>query len=94
MIKSIFQSVVAAFAVTVLALGWPIWLASAAMITVAVLAAFETKRWLSAFEVFFASLTIAVSTIWWLGLILAGLLCIWNISQWMAPLKAKLIDAN
>jgi len=94
MIKSIVQSVVAAFAVVVFALGWPIWLASAAMITVAVLAAFEPKRWISAFEVFFASLTIAVCNTWWLGLILAGLVAVWNISQWMFPLKTKLIAAN
>lgn len=92
--KSFVQSVVAVVAALAFALAWPIWIGYAALIFVAVLAAFEKLRWLSAVEVFIAALTIAICTTWYLGLAGAGILAVWNIAQWIAPLKQKLVDAG
>lgn len=94
MLKNVIQSLIAILAAFVFALGWPVWIGYAALIFIAVLAAFESLRWLSALEVFITVLTIVFCSTWYFGLVGAGLLAIWNMAQWIAPLKQKLVNAG
>ena len=93
--KNVAQTVLAVVGVCVFALGWPIWIGYIALIACAVLSAFESKKWLSATEVLFAAITIAVSAyVWWLGLAGSALLAIWNASQWIGPLRESLVQRD
>jgi len=94
MFKNFVQTVLATFAAVVFALGWSIVLGYTALIIVAVLAAFEEKKWLSSTEVLFAAVTIAICSTWYMGLTGAALIALWNAAFWITPLRTKLIEAG